>query len=119
MTTYGSERLKESWPLASRWAAYLLRRDAPPLWMILVASFWNASKIATAASAADVIANALVVAFVVLPSASSSSVTVRTLLSSPAISTIPLALSVIGPNESMDMIIPVRESIDIVATAVL
>ena len=82
-------------------------------------SLWKASKIETAASAADMIANALVVAFVVFPTASSSSVTSLTLPSSPAISAMPLALSVIGPNESIDMMIPVSESMDIVAMAVL
>src|SRR5579884_3022050 len=56
---------------------------------------------------------------VVFPTASSSSVTSLTELSRPAISTIPLALSVIGPNESIDIMAPVKESSAIAAIAVL
>ena len=82
-------------------------------------SDWKASNIDTAARAADITAKALVVAFVVFPTASSSSVTLRTDSSRPAISTMPFALSVMGPNESMDMTIPVSESIDMVAMAVV
>ena len=113
--TCGSLRVKESVPPGGR--PYFAKR----LWSAICrfTSLWNASKIETAASAADITAKALVVALVVFPIASSSSVTVRTLPSSPAISAIPLALSVIGPNESIDMMTPVSESIDIVAMAVL
>ncbi len=49
-------------------------------------------------------------AFVVFPTASSGSVTARASGGSPAISAIPPALSVIGPNASIEMIIPVTAS---------
>ena len=114
--TLGSESANSSvCPFSSPYFA--MRLAFPAIW--LFTSLWKAKKMATAARAADVTANALVVAFVVLPTASSSSVTSRTPLSSPAISTIPFALSVIGPKESMDMITPVSESSAIVAIAVL
>ena len=52
---------------------------------------------ANAVRAAEPIANPLPIAAVVLPTASSLSVILRTLLSSPDISEIPPALSAIGP----------------------
>ncbi len=58
----------------------------------------------------------LVTALVVLPTASSGSVMARTLSSMPAISAMPPALSVIGPNASSATTTPVRESIAITAT---
>ncbi len=66
---------------------------------------------ATAAITAEPIAMPLVTAFVVLPTASRSSITLRAFLSSPAISPIPLALSEIGPNESIEIVLPVSVSI--------
>ena len=56
-------------------------------------------------------------AFIVFPMASRSSVVSRTFLSSPAITAIPPALSVIGPNASSAMMIPDIDNIDITATA--
>jgi hypothetical protein len=114
-TTRGSLRANVIEPADGR--LYLENRPLIEIWRLT--SDWNASKMETAARAADITAKALVVALVVFPMASSSSVTVLTDSSSPAISTMPFALSVMGPKESMDMIIPVSESIDMVATAVL
>ncbi len=57
------------------------------------------------------------IALVVLPTASRGSVTPRTLSGISAISAIPPALSVIGPNESIATMIPAIESIAIAATA--
>ena len=57
----------------------------------------NAANKARAPRAADPIAYPFVTALVVLPTASNSSVVLRTSLSKPAISAIPPALSVIGP----------------------
>ncbi|EKD86867.1 MAG: hypothetical protein ACD_37C00119G0003 [uncultured bacterium] len=54
----------------------------------------------------------------VLPTASRGSVTFLTFSGRPDISTIPPALSVIGPNASIATMIPVRESIDIAAIAI-
>ena len=54
-------------------------------------------------------------AFVVLPTASSGSVTARTLSGISAISAMPPALSVIGPNESIATMMPAIESIDMTA----
>jgi hypothetical protein len=55
---------------------------------------------------------------VVLPTASSGSVTLRTDSGSSAISAIPPALSVIGPKASRATISPVSESWAITATAI-
>ncbi|KKU03240.1 MAG: hypothetical protein UX06_C0043G0001 [Candidatus Giovannonibacteria bacterium GW2011_GWA2_45_21] len=71
-----------------------------------------------AASPADPIAYPLVTALVVFPTASSASVMSRTSVGRPAISEIPPALSVIGPNESIATIIPAKESIDVAAIAI-
>ncbi len=60
-------------------------------------SWTKATKSARAPSAAPAIAKPFVVAFVVLPTESSSSVTLRTFSGAPLISAIPPALSVIGP----------------------
>ena len=54
----------------------------------------------------------------VLPTASSSSVTTRTSLGRLAITATPPALSVIGPNESSEMITPAMDNIDITAIAI-
>ena len=69
----------------------------------------------SAASAAEPIAYPLVTALVVLPTASSGSVTLRTSSGRSAISAIPPALSVIGPNASSATISPVSESCAITA----
>ncbi len=63
---------------------------------------------ATAAITAEPIATPLVTALVVLPVASRSSITSRALFSRFAISPMPLALSEIGPNASIEMVLPVR-----------
>jgi hypothetical protein len=68
-----------------------------------------------AASAAEPIAYPLVTAFVVLPTASSGSVTFRTSSGNSAISAMPPALSVIGPKASSATIRPVSESCAITA----
>ena len=72
----------------------------------------------SAASAAEPIAYPLVTALVVLPTASSGSVTSRTSSGRSAISAIPPALSVIGPNASRATIRPVSESCAITATPI-
>ena len=72
----------------------------------------------SAASAAEPIAYPLVTALVVLPTASSGSVTLRTSSGRSAISAIPPALSVIGPNASRATISPVSESCAITATPI-
>ncbi len=59
----------------------------------------------------------LVTAFVVLPTASSGSVTLRTSSGMFAISAMPPALSVIGPNASSATIRPQSESCAMTATA--
>ncbi len=64
-----------------------------------------------AATAALPMAKPLVKALVVLPTASSDEVTRLAFLPNPAISTIPWALSEIGPKVSRDIIIPVVASI--------
>ena len=69
-----------------------------------------AANSARAASTAEPIAYPLVTAFVVFPTASRGSVTARASAGSFAISAIPPALSVIGPNASIEMIIPVTAS---------
>ncbi len=58
----------------------------------------------------------LVTALVVLPTASSGSVTLRTSSGSSAISAMPPALSVIGPKASSATIRPVSDSCAITAT---
>ncbi len=58
----------------------------------------------------------LVTALVVLPTASSGSVMLRTPSGSSAISAMPPALSVIGPNASSATTTPVSDSIAITAT---
>jgi hypothetical protein len=59
-----------------------------------------------------------VTAFVVLPTASRGSVTFLTSSGRSAISAMPPALSVIGPNASSATIRPVIESCAITATAI-
>ena len=73
---------------------------------------------ASAARAALAIANPFVTAFVVFPTASISSVTLRFSSPMPVISTIPPALSAIGPNASMLSTIPARLSIAIAVSDV-
>src|SRR5438105_4225436 len=58
-----------------------------------------------------------VTALVVLPTASSGSVTARTSFGRPAISAMPPALSVIGPYASSATMIPAIDSIDVAAIA--
>jgi hypothetical protein len=58
----------------------------------------------------------LVTAFVVLPTASSGSVTLRTPSGRSAISAMPPALSVIGPNASSATMRPVSDSWPMTAT---
>mmetsp|Transcript_119328 Transcript_119328/g.337563 ORF Transcript_119328/g.337563 Transcript_119328/m.337563 type:complete len:203 (+) Transcript_119328:634-1242(+) len=67
---------------------------------------------------ADPTENPFVMAFVVLPTASSESVMSRTLSGCSLISTMPPALSVIGPKTSMARTKTTVESMPIVATAV-
>ena len=81
-----------------------------------VSSRSNALNSTSAASAAEPIAYPLVTALVVLPTASSGSVTLRTSSGRSAISAIPPALSVIGPNASSATISPVSDSCAITAT---
>ncbi len=69
-----------------------------------------AANSARAASTAEPIAYPFVIALVVLPTASSGSVIARACSGSLAISAMPPALSVIGPKASIEMIIPVTES---------
>src|SRR3989344_4619269 len=57
-------------------------------------------------------------ALVVFPTASKESVMLLTSWGAPLISAIPPALSVIGPKESIAIIIPATESIDTAATAI-
>ncbi len=78
----------------------------------------NALNSTSAASAADPIAYPLVTALVVLPTASSGSVTLRTSSGRSAISAMPPALSVIGPNASSATIRPVSDSCAITATPI-
>ena len=79
-------------------------------------SRWNALNKTSAARAAEPIAYPLVTALVVFPTASSGSVTLRTSSGRSAISAIPPALSVIGPNASSATINPVSDSCAISAT---
>ena len=74
------------------------------------ASNWNACIMAKAAKAALAMANPLVTALVVFPTASISSVTLRFSSPMPVISTIPPALSAMGPNASMLSTIPAKLS---------
>src|SRR5256885_13526838 len=60
----------------------------------------------------------LVTALVVLPTASSGSVMLRTSLGNSAISAMPPALSVIGPYASRATMMPVIDSIEVAATAI-
>ena len=76
----------------------------------------KAANSTSAASTAEPIAYPLVTALVVLPTASSGSVTSRTSSGSSAISAMPPALSVIGPKASSATIRPVSESCAITAT---
>ncbi len=66
---------------------------------------------ATAATAAELIANPFVTALVVLPTASSLSIRFLPSFARPDISPMPFALSEIGPNVSIAIIIAVVESI--------
>ena len=70
-----------------------------------------------AAKPAEPIAYPLVTALVVFPTASNGSVILRTSFPRWAISAIPPALSVIGPNASIATIIPAIDSIETAATA--
>jgi hypothetical protein len=81
-------------------------------------SSMNAANRTSAASTADPIAYPFVTAFVVLPTASSGSVTPRTSSGRSAISAIPPALSVIGPKASSATIRPVSDSCAITATPI-
>ena len=76
----------------------------------------KAAKSTSAASTAEPIAYPLVTALVVLPTASSGSVTLRTSSGRSAISAMPPALSVIGPKASSATISPVSDSCAITAT---
>ena len=78
-------------------------------------SSMNAANSTSAASTAEPIAYPLVTALVVLPTASSGSVTLRTSSGRSAISAMPPALSVIGPNASSATIRPVSDSCAITA----
>ena len=80
-------------------------------------SISKALKSTSAASTAEPIAYPFVTALVVLPTASSGSVTLRTSSGRSAISAMPPALSVIGPKASSATIRPVSESCAITATA--
>src|SRR3990167_5325853 len=73
---------------------------------------------ASAANPALAIANPLVTALVVFPTASISSVTFLFSSPIPVISTIPPALSAIGPNASMLRTIPARLSMAIAVNEV-
>ena len=73
---------------------------------------------ARAVKAAEPIANPLAIAAVVLPTASSLSVVIRTSGSRPAISAIPPALSATGPKESTATTIPAVHNIPIAAIAI-
>src|SRR5438067_2698667 len=72
----------------------------------------------SAANPADAMAYPFVTAFIVLPTASSLSVTARTSFGKLLITATPPALSVIGPNESSEMMIPAIDNIDITAIAI-
>src|SRR5205814_8520378 len=72
----------------------------------------------SAANPADAIAYPLVTAFIVVPTASSWSVTTRTSFGKLLITAMPPALSVIGPNESSEIMIPAIDNIDITAIAI-
>ena len=76
----------------------------------------KAANSTSAASTAEPIAYPLVTALVVLPTASSGSVTLRTSSGRSAISAMPPALSVIGPKASSATIRPVSDSCAITAT---
>ncbi len=76
----------------------------------------NAANRTSAARTADPMAYPFVTALVVLPTASSGSVTFRTSSGRFAISAMPPALSVIGPNASSATISPVSDSCAITAT---
>ena len=77
----------------------------------------KSAKRTNAANPAEPIAYPLVTAFVVFPTASNGSVMALISAGSSAISAIPPALSVMGPNASRATIIPVKESIDVAAIA--
>ena len=82
----------------------------------LLSSVWKAPNSTSAASAAEPIAYPFVTALVVLPTASSLSVMLRTSSGSSAISAMPPALSVIGPKASSATIRPVSDSWAMTAT---
>ena len=73
----------------------------------LVTSVRKEPKSATAAMTAEPMAIPLVMALVVLPTASRSAIILRAFGSIPAISPMPLALSEMGPKESIDTLLPV------------
>jgi hypothetical protein len=81
-------------------------------------SFKYAENIKKQANEADPTEYPLVFAFVTLPTASSLSVISLTFLSYPLISTIPPALSAIGPKPLIDKTNTPLENIPIVAIAV-
>ncbi len=86
-------------------------RAKPRVFWTRVTSVRNEPKSDTAAMTAEPIATPLVMALVVFPTASRSAMICRAFWSSPAISPIPLALSEMGPKESMATLLPVRVSI--------
>ncbi len=75
---------------------------------ILVTSVMKEPKSETAAMTAEPMAIPLVMALVVLPTPSRSAMIWRASLSKPAISPMPLALSEMGPKESIATLLPVR-----------
>ena len=86
--------------------------------LVMCAASRYAEKRRKAARAALPTAYPFVSAFVVFPAASSLSICFRTVPEIPAISTIPAALSAIGPNVSIARMYAAVESIPIVAIAV-
>ena len=85
-------------------------------WPAAASSDLKPAKSTIAASTAEPMAYPLVTALVVLPTASSGSVTLRTSSGRSAISAMPPALSVIGPNASSATMRPVSESWPMTAT---
>ena len=85
-------------------------------WLPIVSM--NEAKSATAAITAEAIATPLVIALVVLPTASRlTMIFCASPVNSPDISAIPAALSETGPKESSEMIIPVVDSIPMPTSA--
>ena len=78
----------------------------------------KSAKRTNAANPAEPMAYPFVTALVVFPTASNGSVIALISEGNSAISAIPPALSVIGPNASRATIIPVKESIDVAAIAI-